>query len=169
VCPHVMDSDSLPGTDPFPPTRAEPKLPPAPWREAVWRRRRRSSPSSSSSVPSLRSPSSSRSSSSVRCPHLPRSAPWLTSCVACLIRFDSSPQAGTWPGGLCWCTCRWCRRSPGCAGRSPPSPSRRTTAASPSSTGRRLKPPKGFTPTQPHNPPPFSHPDVFVLISAEIR
>ena len=55
----------------------------------------------------------------------------------------SSPQAGTWRGGRCWCTCRWCRRSPGCARRRPLNPSRPTAAASPGSTSPRLRPPKG--------------------------
>ncbi|XP_044327032.1 uncharacterized protein [Triticum aestivum] len=37
----------------------------------------------------------------------------------------------------CWCTSRSCRRSPGCAGRSPSSPSPPTAGASPGSTSRK--------------------------------
>uniref|UniRef100_A0A452YKV1 Uncharacterized protein n=1 Tax=Aegilops tauschii subsp. strangulata TaxID=200361 RepID=A0A452YKV1_AEGTS len=37
----------------------------------------------------------------------------------------------------CWCTSRSCRRSPGCAGRSPSSPSPQTAVASPGSTSRK--------------------------------
>uniref|UniRef100_A0A8R7JYN5 Uncharacterized protein n=1 Tax=Triticum urartu TaxID=4572 RepID=A0A8R7JYN5_TRIUA len=42
-----------------------------------------------------------------------------------------------WRGGRCWCTSRSCRRSPGCAGRSPSSPSPPTAGASPGSTSRK--------------------------------
>ena len=63
---------------------------------------------------------------------------WLLAKVPpTLIR--SSPQAGTWRGGRCWCTCRWCRRSPGCARRRPLNPSRPTAAASPGSTSPGLE------------------------------
>ena len=55
----------------------------------------------------------------------------------------SSPQVGTWRGGRCWCTCRWCRRSPACARRSPLDPSQPTAAASPSSIRTRPRPPRG--------------------------
>lgn len=157
--PRVIGSIARKRIDPLLPERGRgTELPPAPWRAAA-SRRRPSSPSSSSSAPYSPSPSSSPSSFSV-----PRRSPshlclcWLVARVPpTLIR--SSAQAGTWRGGRCWFTCRWCRRSPACARRRPLNPSRLIAAASPGSTSPRLRPPKGESFYPPHD-----HTSVLLLL-----